>query len=330
MDPLSDVIRGIRLNGAHFYRVEAAPPWSVSTVESRELEPRVLPESQHLISFHILLRGECWAGLDGHDQVRMSAGDVIMFPHGDAHVMSSHEWAQVRDVDSLLTEPRRFSETVYLGAEHARNTAFVCGFLGCDLRPFNPLLAALPRRLHAPGIAAGWLAPLSNQVVPESRAGRVGKDTMVTRMAELLFIEAVRQHVEGREEQTGWLAGLVDPVVGPALTRMHETPAHAWTLPKLAREGATSRSVLADRFTRTLGVSPMQYLKRWRLQLAADELVRGSAKVSAIATRIGYDSEAAFSRAFKQETGVSPAAWRRRRTRPTQTSQTSRPAVAAR
>ena len=312
MDPLSDVIRGIRLNGAHFYRVEAAPPWSVSTVTSRELVPRVLLESEHLISFHILLSGSCWGGADG-EQVQMQAGDVIMFPHGDAHVMSSHEFRTVRDVNVLLLDTRRFAETVYLG-DNGHNTSLVCGFLGCDLRPFNPLLAALPRRLLGRGIASGWLAPLSDQVVRESRAGRVGKDTMVTRMAELLFIEAVRQHLERADaEQTGWLAGLVDPVVGPALTQMHERPAHPWTLPQLARAGSTSRSVLAERFSRTLGISPMLYLKRWRLQLAADALVRGSAKVSAIAERVGYDSEAAFSRAFKQETGASPAAWRRTR-----------------
>lgn len=312
MDPLSDVIRGIRLNAAHFYRVEAAAPWSVSTVASRELVPRVLPESEHLISFHILLGGSCWGGLEGQDQVRMQAGDVIVFPHGDAHVMSSNEWQTVRNVDSLLTDPRHFAETVHLGNESSRDAVMVCGFLGCDLRPFNPLLAALPRRLLAPGIAAGWLQPLSDQVVRESRAGRIGKDTMVTRMAELLFIEAVRQHIEraAHREQTGWLAGIVDTVVGPALTRMHERPAHPWTLPQLARAGATSRSVLAERFTRALGISAMQYLKRWRLQLAADALARGSAKVSAIAATVGYDSEAAFSRAFKQETGISPAAWR--------------------
>jgi AraC-like DNA-binding protein len=313
MDPLSDVIRGIRLNGAHFYRVEAAPPWCASAANSRELVPRVLVDSEHLISFHILLSGSCWGGLEGEQQVQMQAGDVIMFPHGDPHVMSSHEAQEVRDVDVRVVDSRRFSETVYLG-DSGHNTTFVCGFLGCDLRPFNPLLAALPRRLHARGVATGWLATLSDQVVSESRAGRVGKDTMVTRMAELLFIEAVRQHLERPStEQTGWLAGLVDPVVGPALTLLHERPESPWTLPQLARICATSRTVLAERFTRALGVSPMQYLKRWRLQLASDALARGSAKVAAIAERVGYESEAAFSRAFKQQTGVSPAAWRRRR-----------------
>jgi AraC-like DNA-binding protein len=314
MDPLSDVIRAVRLSGAYFYRVEAAAPWSVLTVAARELVPRIMPEAEHIISYHILLAGRCWGGVAGAEQVMMAPGDVIIFPHGDPHLMSSHDWRTRDDAPHHLASAVRFRETVYLGPEDGRDTTFVCGFLGCDRRPYNPLLASLPRRILALGIASGWIATLSGQVVRESRDSRVGNDTVLTRMAELLFIEAVRQMVEqAPSAQVGWLAGLVDPVVGPALTQLHEHPTRAWTLHELARECATSRTVLVERFARALDVSPMQYLKRWRLQLAADRLARGSDKVAAIAAQVGYDSEAAFSRAFKQETGVSPAAWRRAR-----------------
>jgi len=313
MDPLSDVLRAVKLSGAYFYLVEAGAPWSVLTVAACELVPRILPDAEHLISYHILLAGSCWGGVDGESQVRMRPGDVIVFPQGDAHLMSSAEGHRV-DSGWLGTSPERYPGTVFLGPSGGRDTAFVCGFLGCDARPYNPLLASLPRRMHVPGIAGGWLSHFLEQVVAESRRGRLGSETMLTRMAELMFIEVVRYHVERLPpQQTGWLAGLMDAVVGPALSTLHERPGHPWTLAELARTTASSRTVLVERFSRLVGVPPMLYLKRWRLQLAAEQLPRSSAKVSAVAAQVGYESEAAFSRAFKREAGLSPAAWRRAR-----------------
>ena len=315
MDPLSDVLRAVKLNGAFFYLVEAAAPWSVSAVAARELVPRVLPEAEHLIAYHILLSGSCWGGLEGEQQVLMHPGDVLVFPHGDPHFMSSSEGRRVGD-DREGTTPARYPGTVLLGPDAGRDTTFVCGFLGCDVRPYNPLLASLPRRVHVPGVAGGWLSQFPQQVVAESRTGRVGGETVLTRMAELMFIEVVRRHVEQLSpRQSGWLAGLKDAVVGPALLQLHEHPERPWTLADLARTIATSRTVLAERFSSLVGVPPMTYLARWRLQLAAEQLSRGSAKVASIGARVGYESEAAFSRAFKRETGMSPAAWRRARAR---------------
>lgn len=314
MDPLSDVLRAVKLNGAYFYLVEASAPWSVRAVAARELVPRVLPEAEHLISYHILLSGRCWGGLDGNSQVEMQPGDVIVFPQGDPHLMSSDEGLGAGAGRESST-PSRYPGTVLLGPDSNRDTTFVCGFLGCDARPFNPLIASLPQRMHIPGIALGWLSQFPQQAVIESRTGRAGNDTMLTRMAELMFIEVVRKHLERAPQHDGWLAGLKDPVVGPALAQLHERPAHPWTLAELAHSTASSRTVLAERFTRLVGVPPMLYLMRWRLQLAAEQLSSGSAKVASIATQVGYESEAAFSRAFKRETGLSPAAWRRARHR---------------
>lgn len=310
MDPMSDVLRAVRLTGAYFYLVEAASQWSVNSVAARDLAPRILPEVEHLISYHILVSGSCWGGIEGERQVEMRAGDVILFPHGDAHFMSSQEG--FRSDDALYTSASaRFPSTVYLGPDEKRETIFVCGFLGCDVRPFNPLIASLPRQLRVPGIAAGWLSQFTRQAVAESGQPRVGSDTMLTRMAELMFIEVMRHYLaELPANQTGWLRGLRDDVVGAALMRLHEKPAHPWTIADLASEIATSRTVLAERFSDIVGVPPMLYLTRWRLQLASQRLVHSSAKVASIATQVGYDSEAAFSRAFKRETGMSPAAWR--------------------
>ena len=314
MDPLSDVLRAVRLNGAFFYQVEAASPWSVSTVAAQQLTPEVMPDAEQLIPYHILVSGVCWAGVQGDSQVCMQPGDVIVFPHGDPHFLSSHEGQHVGN-DHEGAVPLRYPDTVFLGPDALRDTQFVCGFLGCDVRPFNPLLASLPRCLHLPGVAGGWLSQFPQQVVAESRLERVGGETMLTRMAELMFIEVVRRHVEQAAPQHGWLAGLRDPIVGPTLALLHERPAHPWSLPELAREIATSRTVLADRFSAIVGVPPMLYLTRWRLQLAAEKLARGSAKIASVGAQVGYESEAAFSRAFKRETGVSPAAWRRARRR---------------
>lgn len=313
MDPVSDVLRAVRLTGAYFYLVEAAPPWAIGTVAARDLVPRILPGVEHLIAYHVLVSGSCWGGVDGEPQVLLRAGDVLLFPQGDPHVMSSAETTGA-GVARLTTSSDRYPGTVVLGASAQRETTLVCGFLGCDVRPYNPLLSSLPRRLHLPGLADGWLAQFPRQAVAESRAGRAGSETMLTRMAELMFIEVVRRHLEQLPpQQTGWLAGLRDPVVGPALAALHERPDHPWTLAELAHAVASSRSVLAERFSQLVGMGPMLYLTRWRLQLAAEQLAATSAKVAAVGARVGYDSEAAFSRAFKRETGLSPAAWRRAR-----------------
>jgi AraC-like DNA-binding protein len=313
MDPLSDVLRVVRLDGAYFYAVEATEPWSVRAVPAKELTPRLLPQAEHLISYHILTAGRCWGGVQGEEQVEMQPGDVIVFPHGDAHLMSSRPGLDLAG-DDYGTTPERYPHTVYIGSGGRTAATFVCGFLGCDQRPFNPLLATLPRRLHVRGLSQGGLSLFARQVVEESRADRAGADIVLTRLAELMFIEVLRRHLETiTPEQTGWLAGLRDPMVGKALGLLHARPAHAWTLDELAREVASSRSKFAERFTWLVGEPPMQYLAKWRMQLAANQLAQGSEKVAAVASAVGYESEAAFSRAFKKSTGVSPAAWRQAR-----------------
>ena len=305
-DPLSDVLRAVRLDGAFFYAVQASEPWSVEAVAAKELTPRVLPGAEHLISYHILTSGRCWGGLTGEPAVPLGPGDVIVFPHGDPHVMSSDP-----KLHSEPATPGRFPETVTLGDGEVTAT-FVCGFLGCDRRPFNPLVSTLPRQLHLPGLSSGWLQSFARQVVEESQARRVGADSVLTRLAELMFVEVLRRYIETLPpEQRGWLAGLRDDAIGRALGLLHGDPAHAWTLDELAAAVAMSRSAFADRFTALVGQPPMQYLAQWRMQLAAGRLAAGSAKVAAIAEQVGYESEEAFSRAFKRLMGVSPGAWRR-------------------
>jgi AraC-like DNA-binding protein len=252
--------------------------------------------------------------VEGEEQIALEAGDAIVFPQGNPHIMSSVEGRRVYP-DVLGSAPDRYPNTVHVGSGAGRRATLVCGFLGCDVRPYNPLLASLPRRLHARGIvgAGAWLSEFPRKVVAESNAASAGSETMLTRMAELMFVEVVRRHLEQLPQQQGWLAGLRDPIVAPALAQLHERPSHPWTLAELAHTIATSRTVLAERFSHLVGIPPMQYLTQWRLQLAAEQLASGSAKVATIGARVGYESEAAFSRAFKRATGHAPAAWRRAR-----------------
>ncbi len=313
MDPLSDVLRAIRLNGAFFYHVEAIHPWSVQAAAAVELSPRVLPGAENLISYHIVTEGSCWGGLDDAHQFLLQPGDAIVFPRGEPHFMSSVEGHRV-SAGVQSGAPDRYLETVRVGNGGGPRVNFVCGFLGCDLRPFNPLIASLPRVLHFPKLATGWLAEFPRQVVAESRREQSGSATLLTRMAEVMFVEVLRRYMESTSAaRTGWLAALKDPVVGPALGHLHDRPAHAWSLAELAREANTSRSVLSERFTDVMGMPPMQYLAQWRLQLAAELLSSGSDKVATVGARVGYESEAAFGRAFKRATGQSPAGWRRAR-----------------
>jgi AraC-like DNA-binding protein len=168
--------------------------------------------------------------------------------------------------------------------------------------------------MHLPGMSSGWLPSFARQVVEESRARRAGAESVLTRLAELMFVEVIRRHIETLPpDRQGWLAGLRDEIVGRALGLLHGAPDRAWTIDELARQVALSRSAFAERFTALVGQPPMLYLAHWRMQLAAGRLARGGAKVASIAEEVGYDSEAAFSRAFKRLVGVSPATWRRAR-----------------
>jgi AraC-like DNA-binding protein len=321
IDPLSDVLRAVRLSGAVFFRVDATSPWVIEVPDTAALAAATLPRAQHVISYHVVTRGSCYGALLGGAPVQLEAGDVLIFPHGDAYVMSIAPGMRggpaPAEVLAFMREMvmGRLSFAVAEGGGGPEQVDLVCGFLGCDAHPFNPLLAALPRLLHVRrAFAAGDpLGRLIDIAITESQERRAGGECVRLRLSELMFVEVVRRYLAGLPaEQTGWLAGLRDGVVARALTLLHERPGDGWTLGKLAKDVGLSRSALAERFTHFVGDPPMQYLARWRMQVAARLLADGQAKVSTVALRVGYDSEAAFSRAFKKAAGVPPATWRSR------------------
>jgi len=251
--------------------------------------------------------------------VTLQAGDLIVFPHGDHHTLATEPSMRapasfdVAQLDLTTQRPWKLVETGG-GGEKIK---LVCGFLGCDVRPFNPLLAALPPRIHCSGQNPEYNARLSHfyqMAVMEAHGQRIGGESILAKLSELLFIELVRMYLESLpSEQTGWLAGLRDRHVGHVLSLMHANPARDWTLETLSGEVGLSRSALADRFTEFVGVPPMQYLARWRMQIASGLLTQGQSNIAKIAVDVGYESEAAFSRAFKKVVGMPPAAWRKSR-----------------
>jgi AraC-like DNA-binding protein len=320
-DPLSDVLRTIRLRGAAFFLLESSSPWTAAMPDGKTLAPIVLPSAQQVISYHVITRGSCWGGLLDGPPIRLEAGDVLVFPHGDGYFMSLPRHDQARPAPeralAFMTglAAGQLPLQVEDGGGGSERMSMVCGFLGCDVRPFNPLLATLPRLLlikRAAGAHDDRLDRLLEITLAESRDPAPGGESVRLRLSELMFVEVIRRYLAGRPaEQAGWLAGLQDELIGRALHLLHERAAHDWTLDQLASEVGMSRSAFAERFARLVGEPPMQYLARWRMQLAARLLADGAAKVAAIALEVGYESEAAFSRAFKKMTGVSPAAWRR-------------------
>jgi AraC-like DNA-binding protein len=322
-DTLSDLLRAVRLRGAIFFHVQASAPWVVEAPEARAVIPGVLPGVDHMMEFHVVARGSCWAAIVGQEPILLQEGDVVLFPQGDGHVMSSAPGMRGPAPDTeifLRPGPRELPFAISAGdggaATHVGGATLICGFLGCDARPFNPLLASMPRALRVPGVADGtsWIASFLRLVVDESSRRQPGGEAVLERMSEMLFVEVLRRYVDALPpDQTGWLAGMRDPAVGRALGLLHGRPAEAWTLERLADEAAVSRSTLHERFAHLLGQPPMQYLAQWRMQLAAARLRDTDAKVIDVAMDVGYENEAAFARAFRRAVGESPAAWRRAR-----------------
>jgi AraC-like DNA-binding protein len=317
-DVLSDVLRAVRLTGAVYFDFELSSPWVVEAPPSREIVGKVMPGAQRVIEYHLIARGAGWGHAVGQEPLRLREGDLIVFPQGDAHVLSSAPGMRAAaDTEAFARASTPLPMFYELGGGGPERARIVCCFLGCDERPFNPLLTALPPVLHlsaaSPNATTGWLGTLLSIAAQESGGGRAGGENVLARLSELMFVETIRHYLETLPAtETGWLAGLRDPMVGHALAALHREPREPWTVERLARVVGLSRSVLAERFTGMVGQPPMHYLALWRMQLASRLLLEG-AQVAAVANAVGYESEGAFSRAFKKLVGRPPATWRRGR-----------------
>jgi AraC-like DNA-binding protein len=322
-DILSDVLRSVRLRGALYFHVSGTDEWAAEAPACREIARAVMP-GEHVMEYHVVLSGQCWGTVVGGEPVRLEAGDVILFPQGDPHVISSAPGMRApADVPGYFERmPGRQPFALHLAAREVRPgtepegpgvTILVCGFLGCDLRPFNPLIASLPRLMHVkaqPG--EDWAVRYARHAATESFEQGPGSEAMLERLSEMTFIAAVRRYVSVLpEERRGWLAGLRDRFVGRALACLHGAPAEAWTVEELGRRVGLSRSALHERFAGIVGQTPMEYLANWRIQAGAALLRDTTSTVASIALEVGYQSEASFARAFKRVVGTPPATWRR-------------------
>jgi len=333
MDVLSDVLRVVRLSGAMFFTADFSSPWAIESPLPDKLAAAVMPEAECVVLFHILVEGECEVACPSHPVTVMQSGDVVVFPRGDQHTMRSQGGGAPSPLSSIFS-PGQHDEPPQLShGGGGRTSRFVCGYLNCDQR-FSPLVDALPTMLLVrsrddyssieavdargtlpavvPQGSGTWLGTTLKFTVNEARTARPGNAAILGRLTELMFVEILREYMQRLPaNQGGWLSGLNDPYVGKALRLMHEDPVRDWTVDELAREAAVSRSVLAQRFTELVGEAPMRYLAGWRMQLAKQMMRDGAGNIQAIATRVGYESEAAFSRAFKRATGSPPTAWRK-------------------
>jgi len=320
MDGLSEVLSAVRLSGAVFFDVVAKSPWVAEKPPSAQSVRDVVPGAQHAMEYHVVTSGSCWISLVGDhasDPIRLLEGDIVVMPHGDPHVVSSGPGMRTGPGVAVYPESDQDDAPPFVlksSGNGTNGTRLICGFFTCDARPFNPLLDSLPRMMRfgrEETGSDGLLDQFIRFAVTEMGNKGPGSQTVLNRLSELMFVEVIRLHMNRLGDgNTGWLAGLRDPLVGRSLMLLHRRPAHAWTLEELASEAATSRSALADRFTHLVGCPPIQYLTQWRMQLAARRLADQGTKIAVIAHEVGYESEAAFSRAFKRFVGRSPSQWR--------------------
>jgi AraC-like DNA-binding protein len=317
MDALSDVLRVAHLTGGVFLHAEFFAPWCIAARVAPEHCAPVLGPASHLIIFHYVTEGELRLRVEGKEgeTIELEAGEVVLLPRNDLHVMGSDLNLPPVPGSEIIQPPRNgglFS--IRHGGDGAR-TGLVCGFLGCDSAESNPLISTLPPVIKLNierGAAAEWIHSTFQYAAEEVAAGRPGSETVLAKVSELLFVEAVRRYAETLPEgRIGWLAGLRDPHVARALALIHRDTTRPWTVDELGREVGLSRSALADRFGRLIGMPPMQYVANWRMQLATQKLRNSSASLAQVADMVGYESEAAFSRAFKKAVGTAPATWRR-------------------
>lgn len=316
MDALSEALSAVRMTSAIFFHAECARPWGFKVPRLQDFSHVLAPGTERLVGYHLVAEGEATARFAGLPDMPLAAGDVVIVPHGDAHTVSNGSPATYIDTGASLGQFLVGEvATLRLGGG-GETTRFICGYFGCERHADRLFLAGLPRVVKVNlrrDPAGAWLESSVRHLVSEAGSGRPGQSVLLAKMAEALFIETLRRHTEELPpEQTGWLAGARDAVVGAALAAMHRKPGHRWSLDQLAAEAGASRSVLVERFSRFLGEPPMTYLARWRLQLAARRLQTTRSTSQQVALDVGYESEAAFNRAFKREFGLPPAQYRKR------------------
>jgi AraC-like DNA-binding protein len=310
VDVLTDVLQTVRVKTACYGRLEASAPWGIKVPDADDAK------------FHVVLEGDCLLEMNGAQPIALTGGDLVMLPHGHEHILKDAHASEVIELDSLLScndgsDKRQPARQLRVGGEGPLTT-LVSGRISFEDRRNNPLLAVLPPvipLLGEAGRSVPWLESTLQFIACEAAARRPGAQTVISRLADILFIQIVRGHLaalgEAAGDGPGWLGALAEPQIGAALSLVHQRPEQSWTVASLAQRVGMSRSAFASRFTRLVGEPPLHYVTRWRMQKAAGLLREGRSTLAEIAEQVGYESETAFSKAFKRAVGSSPGAYRR-------------------
>ncbi len=321
-DPLGDVLASVRLRGALFFAVDSSSPWCIEVPHASRYRQMILPQAEHVFSYHITVEGTGYASVPGVQPLAYESGDILVFPQGDGYRMqNAPDTPPEFDQDGVLHFMQALADgslpfVVQEGGGKPPRNLTICGFLGCDARPFNPILASLPRmlRLRRPRNEPDLLDRLIEMTMTEAQSSAPGRRGVGLRLSELMFIELLRRFIDAPgPKPPGWLSALKDPPLARTLAAIHATPGEDWSLTALASLAGLSRSSFAERFNARVGQSPLRYLTLWRMQVAAGLLAEGELPVAEIGRRVGYQSEAGFSRGFKRLMGLSPLAWRSQR-----------------
>lgn len=304
MDALTDMLKSLRLSGGVYFRCELSAPWGMDIGQTSVAE------------FHVVARGSCWLKLTGEKSpICLEAGDVVVFPHGHAHVLLDAPESVALSMDAVIGSQKteNYGPVVYGGDGMPAN--ILCGYFEFDRKIHSPLLDALPPFIHIKGADVtelSWLQTTINFICHETRASGYGTEAVVNRLVEVLFIQIMRVYITQSTMPLGILGAIADAKIGLALNVMHQKPEYNWTLGELAQQAGMSRTAFAQRFHTLAGQTPMYYLTMWRMQKAKTILESGNMAMSAIAEQVGYQSEASFSKAFKKHIGISPGACRRK------------------
>ena len=305
MDLLSDILYALKLRGNLYFRTNLGAPWGID-----------VPADRQVARFHVVIHGGCWLRVAGGDEpFYLEEGDLAIVPHGAGHQISDAPDTPCRPLMEVLAEQTVTSEGLLCYGGKGERTALVCGSFSFDEKVLHPLLASLPRKLHVKGcdnLNFMWLDSAMRFISREAGTGLIGSRAIAERLSEILFIQVIRLYAANAPDEIAFLAALNDEQISRVLKELHSRQAHKWTLEEMARIGGFSRSAFAERFTKLLGMPPAQYLTRIRMLQARLTLEAGEASLIEIAEHAGYNSEAAFSTAFKRHFGRSPCAYRRR------------------
>lgn len=304
-DPLGVALHFLRMDGVVYARSELSAPWAVD-----------MPPMPDCVMFHVVTAGRCWLIADGEEPILLQPGEFTLVPHGEGHrIADALDTPSVDFFDLPIEKIGPRYEFLRHGGGGAP-TQLICGAVRFDHPAAQELVRLLPKVIRVQAWnspESEWMQSTLRLMAAESETRRPGGETVVTRLADILVIQAIRTWIaQNPTAQTGWLGALHDDRIGPSILLMHRDPAHAWSVESLARRVAMSRSAFAARFRELVGETPMQYLTRWRMHVATTWLREGESNVNEVALRLGYQSEAAFSRAFKRVIGESPGAVRRR------------------